>query len=161
MPSALRQFAVFDPHPSQIGGVAGGPSYHWPTSFPAATLPIRIRAELKGGQLYKESQKATGGDRAGKKSALGGRATRPANNPPKTLKELGISKDQASRWQTMAQNPKAVEKYLRETDDVPTTAGALAAATGKPVIVSTEGSSPVVRWSVARAVVDFKHCAAA
>jgi hypothetical protein len=35
--------------------------------------------------------------------------------------------------QTTAQNPKAVERYLRETDDVPITAGALAPWLSLPV----------------------------
>jgi hypothetical protein len=59
---------------------------------------------------------------------------------------LGISKDQASRWQTMAQNPKAVERYLRETDDVPTAARAPQAAaestTDFPMADPNPGAEP-------------------
>jgi hypothetical protein len=71
--------------------------------------------------LYKAGQKAVrGGNKAnGQRSQ---RATAVA--PAKTLEELGISKTQASRWQQLAENPKAVERYLRDEEDVPTTAGA-------------------------------------
>jgi hypothetical protein len=40
------------------------------------------------------------------------RRTIPDSAP--ALKDLG---DQSSRWHTLAENPKAVEKYLRECDD--------------------------------------------
>jgi hypothetical protein len=40
--------------------------------------------------------------------------------PPKTLKDLKITETQSRRWQGLADNPKAVESYLRDTDEVPT-----------------------------------------
>jgi hypothetical protein len=86
---------------------------------------LRIYAETKTGVLLKATQKANGQESgAGRKSKLSGSRVRPLN-PPKTLAELGISKTQASRWQQLAENPKAVERYLEREDGVPTTAAAL------------------------------------
>ena len=47
---------------------------------------IRIRAEAKAGKLLTQTEKA--------KNQYAGQATRPA-----TLKDMGISKDQSSKWQ--------------------------------------------------------------
>jgi hypothetical protein len=78
---------------------------------------IRIRGELKTGELLRAQEKAKGsGTNQHKKQD---RSRRPTE-APKTLKELGVSKEQSSGWQALAENPKAVEKYLREWD-VPTT----------------------------------------
>lgn len=83
---------------------------------------IRIRAELKTGEILRAQEKAQRGP-----AKKGSQRERP-NDSPKTLKQLGISETQSSRWQTLAENPKAVEKYLRDEPDVPTTTGALAAS---------------------------------
>lgn len=59
------------------------------------------------------------------RDSSGHRTARPPETA-KTLKQLGLTRDQSSRWQQLAENPKAVERYLRDEEDVPTTAGALA-----------------------------------
>ncbi|HLF11994.1 MAG TPA: hypothetical protein VJA26_12335 [Gammaproteobacteria bacterium] len=88
---------------------------------------IRINAELRAGELLKGMQKAAGAAESGtKRNGSGGKVTR--SNDTTTLADLNISKDQSSRWQQLAENPKAVRAYLRDEDRVPTTAGALAAA---------------------------------
>ena len=42
------------------------------------------------------------------------------------LADLGITKDQSSRWQRLAENPQAVERYIKTEDGVPTTKRAAA-----------------------------------
>jgi hypothetical protein len=112
---------------------------------------IRIRAELKTGELLRAQEKAKGGDRGGRKPK-DPRTARASNTGSKTLKDLGISHDQSSRWQTLAENPKAVEKYLREEEDVPTTTGALAAArpVKKPEVGSYTASDPPAKSCAVR-----------
>lgn len=71
---------------------------------------IKIRAERRAGEMLKKAEKNEGG--------------RPTENPshdatgfiPPTLTELGISKDQSSRWQLEAEIPKLSE-VLRELDN--------------------------------------------
>jgi hypothetical protein len=64
---------------------------------------IRVRAERKTGELVKEGQK-TGliRDRPHpKKLDVGG-----SDIKPQTLADLGISRDQSSQWQKLAEIPK-------------------------------------------------------
>ena len=91
---------------------------------------IRIHAELKAGELLRAREKAKGsGSNQHKRQDRSRRTT----EAPKTLEEMGVSKDQSARWQRMAEDPKAVRDYLSSDDDlVPTTAGALAAVGVKP-----------------------------
>lgn len=63
---------------------------------------VRLRASRKCGQLLKETEKAKGNRNDGK---FGGRATRPPNKEEKTLAEMGISKDQSSKFQKLADVP--------------------------------------------------------
>jgi hypothetical protein len=100
---------------------------------------IRIRAELKTGELLKKAEKAKGGGDIRKSKEH--RSQRESG--AKTLEQLGITETQSSRWQTLAENPKAVEKYLREAQDVPTTTAALAAV--KPM---AQSPPPVVHDDV-------------
>ncbi len=89
---------------------------------------IRIRAERKTGQLLTNEEMAKGG----------GDATKPKEHrsydttTAKTLDEIGISKDQSSRWQKLADvSDKKFEAYLADADK-PSTAGAIKLAPIQP-----------------------------
>ena len=68
---------------------------------------IRVRAERKCGQLLASSEKSKGsvGQLRGRDSS-GGRVLRPPEDQPKTLAQLGVSKDQSSKWQKLAAVPE-------------------------------------------------------
>jgi hypothetical protein len=75
---------------------------------------LRILSETRTGELMKAQEKAKGAAEKGTmRAAERGKTTTRSNGatvlPPKTLKGLGISRDQASRWQQLAENPTAVE----------------------------------------------------
>jgi hypothetical protein len=74
---------------------------------------IRLRAERKAGALLAEMDKNKGAI-AGKT----GRKGRPVLDPTPKLSDLGISKDQSSRWQRLAALPKPdfEAKVTRATD---------------------------------------------
>lgn len=110
---------------------------------------IRIRAELKTGELLKAAEKAKRGP-----SKKNGQGSQRERSDAQTLKELSISETQSSRWQRLAENPKAVERYLRQTANdggIPNTAGALEAA--KPSAPTRQPAFPFSRealWYVSR-----------
>jgi hypothetical protein len=65
-------------------------------------VQIRLRAERKAGQLLKEMEKA----KASRGNQYTGKVDRSDDTTgPKTLRELGISKDQSSQWQKLAAVP--------------------------------------------------------
>jgi hypothetical protein len=85
---------------------------------------IRLRAERRCGELLKQREKDKGG--------------RPAKNlsnhptgldEPKTLPELGISRDESSRWQKLADIPEEQFEAALSAPEKPTTAGILRANT--------------------------------
>ena len=63
---------------------------------------IRVRAECKCGQMLRDTEKATGNQNNGE---FGGRNERPPNET-KTLSDMGITKDQSSTWQKLANVPE-------------------------------------------------------
>jgi hypothetical protein len=78
---------------------------------------IRIRAEVKTGELL------SGSDKAKNQHLSAGSATRPAQ----TLSDMGIKKDQSSKWQKMAAIPeKEREGYLAQPG-IPSTEGMIRA----------------------------------
>jgi hypothetical protein len=85
---------------------------------------IRLRAERRAGQLLKEIEKAKGG--------------RPTETPradrgvSKTLADDGISYDQSSRWQKLADVPEDQFEAALAGPDKPTTNGIIAGATEPP-----------------------------
>ena len=77
---------------------------------------IRIHAELRSGELLAALQKGYGPGR--------GKTSSDAKSLFAEAKDAaGISSDQASKWQQLAENPKAVRQYLKDEEKVPTTAG--------------------------------------
>ncbi len=76
---------------------------------------VRIRAEKKAGELVLSAAKHKGG--------------RPGNRSNETtglkLSDIGISKDQSSKWQKLAEIPKEQFEKALEVDSVPTTKGVL------------------------------------
>jgi hypothetical protein len=80
---------------------------------------LRLSAELKAGVLLKALQKAKGArgqlngrDPSGARRLRGpDRGFEPA---AKTLEQMGVSATQSSRWQQLAENPKAAPAALED-----------------------------------------------
>jgi hypothetical protein len=85
---------------------------------------IRLRAERKAGQLLRDMEKAKGVLRQGVELP---RSTDTTTG--KTLAELGVSKDQSSNWQKLADIPEEqFEAALADVTTKPTTSGIINAA---------------------------------
>src|SRR4030088_240474 len=65
---------------------------------------IRLRAEIRAGELLREMEKNKGASGGGKKDAPRGRVVEPRDTAPK-LSDLGVTKTQSSRWQKLASLP--------------------------------------------------------
>jgi hypothetical protein len=84
---------------------------------------IRIRAERRWGQMYRQQEKHDGG-RPTKNHSNNGRGF----DEPETLKKLGVSYQQSSTWQKLAEaSDKQFETALNSASSVtvPTTSGVL------------------------------------
>jgi hypothetical protein len=87
-------------------------------------IEIRIRAEKRCGEMYAEAAKAVGSDYGGRQDLDGQRVL--PSNPPRTLADLGISKQQSSDWQKLAAIPREhFEADLADPMWRPSTAGLL------------------------------------
>jgi hypothetical protein len=84
---------------------------------------IRLRAERKAGSLLSTMEKAKGALKRGLEPPQSRDAT-----TAKTLSQLGISKDQSSRWQQLAAIPEAEFEEALAAPDKPTTNGIIVAA---------------------------------
>lgn len=84
---------------------------------------IRVRAERRAGQLLKDTEKAKGGgDRKSEQYHQSPAATCDPGPPP--LSELGITRDQSSTWQRLAEVPEAdFEAALADEDVKPSASG--------------------------------------
>jgi phage N-6-adenine-methyltransferase len=100
---------------------------------------IKIRAERRAGELLKATPKRTGG------AAMRARYHDDPAVPP-TLDEIGISRSQSSRWQTMAKLPEEqFEEHIAEVRDAGaelSSAGVLRAAKGQKLAVHTSSATP-------------------
>jgi hypothetical protein len=92
---------------------------------------IRLRAERRCGQLLKEMEKSKG--------APGNQYTGPLDRPEgsKTLADHGVSYDQSSQWQKLADIPEDEFERALQGPAKPTTGGLIDAANPKPTPVST------------------------
>ena len=108
---------------------------------------IRIRAERRIGELLREMRES--GERDAGKG--GDRKSRSVETTvkPKTLSDLGVSKDQSSKFQQLAAIPQeSFERAIVPTAHVPTTEGVIAAAVTVPPVPApaSEGEAkPCVR----------------
>lgn len=88
---------------------------------------IKLRAERRAGELLGEMERVQPED-----TLLRGNTMKPREELPPTLSDLGISKSQSSRWQSIAEIPEPVfEQHITETKasgNELTTAGALKVA---------------------------------
>ena len=79
----------------------------------------RVRAERKCGELLSEMEKAK---RGADKNGSGQRSQRTTPESPKTLAEMGVSKDQSSKWQQLAKVPdKEFEDAINLPGAIPST----------------------------------------
>jgi hypothetical protein len=83
---------------------------------------IRLRAERRAGELLKDLQKAVGG-----RPAKTGSSARPVSQA--SLKGIGISKDQSSKWQRLANVPEEIFDHELKHSPRPTTSGIIKAGT--------------------------------
>lgn len=67
----------------------------------------RVRAERRCGELLAEMEKATGARGTGSNQYQLAEVRSRATTAPKTLSDLGITKDQSSKWQRLAAVPEA------------------------------------------------------
>jgi hypothetical protein len=76
-------------------------------------IEIRLRAERKAGEILKATEKAKG--------SPGNQHTGPvaSADQSKTLAEIGVSKDQSSKWQQLADIPEEYFEAMVESDDPP------------------------------------------
>ena len=82
---------------------------------------IRVRAERRCGELLAEMPKATpsGNNQHGKVEVS------EDSTHPKTLSDLGITRDQSSQWQKLAAVPAPEFEAALAEQEVPTTSGVL------------------------------------
>ena len=83
---------------------------------------IRLRAEIRAGELLKTTARAKPGQAGG---GTDGRGVRPSVAPK--LSDFGISKEQSSQWQKLAAIPeKEREAYIAEPHQIHSASGLLA-----------------------------------
>lgn len=101
---------------------------------------IKLRAERRAGELLEEMPKAQG-----KRTDLElSNIVLPSSDAP-TLADLGISKIQSSRWQSIAGIPEpvfeaAIEETMNNGDEL-TSAGMLRLAKGSPHVANNSGNN--------------------
>jgi hypothetical protein len=87
---------------------------------------IRIRAERRAGQLLKETKQN------GQRKGRGGKETQMSRSTTIGLPDLGITRDQSSQWQRLAEIPeREFEEEIKKSGGPPCTEGILNARTLK------------------------------
>jgi hypothetical protein len=102
---------------------------------------IRLRAERRCGQLLKETEKAKGAQGTGSNQYQ----VRSIGTTAPTLSDRGISKDQSSRWQKLADVPEEQFEAALAGPDMPTTSGIIEAV--KPPTVTPVSTDALRLWS--------------
>ncbi|MYF06691.1 MAG: hypothetical protein F4092_00580 [Rhodospirillaceae bacterium] len=95
---------------------------------------IRLRAERKAGQLLKDMEKAARGPDAN------GQGSQRATAETPTLSDMGVSKDQSSRWQKLADVPEEQFEAALAAPEKPSTTGIIR-ANGQTVADDSESDS--------------------
>jgi hypothetical protein len=91
---------------------------------------IRLRAERKAGHLLRQMEKAT--PRGSNQFKEGSHDV----TDPQTLSDLGISKNQSSKWQKLAAIPTSeFEHHVCDPTTMPTTNGIISATTQPSKVV--------------------------
>lgn len=109
----------------------------------------RVRAERRAGELLRDMEKQSGarglsGPGRGKKNGVVKRDPVLADTP-KTLKDMGITKDQSSKYQKLAAIPdEKFEEALERTTDL---AGGMGRVTTNSVLKSQEPKSPQPKFN--------------
>lgn len=119
---------------------------------------VRLRAERKAGQLLKVMAKSKERARPGKpKTSRDVTITLPA--PPATLQDIGISRNQSSRWQRLADVPEEkFEKALADPVEKPST-GRIIRENPKPAAAAEPKQAPIDKtllWISGR-LLDFEE----
>ena len=105
---------------------------------------IRLRAEIRAGELLKTTERAKPGQAGG--GGTDGKGVRPSVAP--TLSDFGVTKEQSSQWQQLANIPESArEAYIAEPDQIPSASGLLA----KHAAAKTIEAEPVVTGELASA----------
>ncbi len=87
---------------------------------------IRLRAERKAGQLLAETEKAKGA------RGIGRSAVARDDRTPKTLGEMGITKDQSANWQKLAAVPQEDFDEALAAPEKPSITGIIASTAPPP-----------------------------
>lgn len=107
---------------------------------------IRLRAERRWGELYRQSEKA----KAGRPRKIADAGSAISDAP--TLESMGVSDKQSSRWQALADIPQDEFERGLQGAEKPTTSGLIEAAQPSPV---TPVSTAALRlWGTLR---DFER----
>lgn len=107
-------------------------------------IEIRIRAERKAGDLLRDMKES--GERADERGSNGG----VVSNDTRTLEDLGITRDQSSKWQQLAEIPEPeFEAALKDPEVKPSTAGILRAGTPRTILTSNSDE-----WNTPKEFVD-------
>jgi hypothetical protein len=96
---------------------------------------IRLRAERKAGILLRQMEKAKGAREPGSNRGM---TRSDAATASKTLGDLGITKDQSSQWQRLADVPEDTFEAALAGPVKPTTTWIITGAGAKPRPVSTQ-----------------------
>lgn len=81
-----------------------------------ACAEIKLRAERRAGEILRDMPKNTGNAGNGRPSKLGGNIVLPPKDDTPTLSDIGLTKMQSSRFQSIASIPElSFEQAIAET----------------------------------------------